>query len=198
MRAADRPIAKLLLDRWSPRAFDGSDLSSEAIERLIEAARWAPSAFNLQPWRFGVVRRDTPSWNEALGLLVPFNADWARRASALVFILSLRCMPGQDPGARIPSYSHSFDAGAAWTYLALQATSMGLSCHAMTGFDVAQAERFAGATRDMRIEAIVAVGRQGRRDDLPEPLRHREHPSGRKPIGELMIEIAAAPAKTGG
>jgi nitroreductase len=188
-RRSDYPVLPLLLDRWSPRAFDASELQDMELRTLIEAARWAPSAFNNQPWRFVVVRRDRHGWNEAMELLIPFNQTWARQASALIFVLSVQDIEGKVAGERLPSYSHSFDAGAAWAYLALQAASMSLSCHAMTGFDVDRAPVLLGIPPNIRVEAVVAVGRQADRQSLPESLSKREHPSDRMPAHELVLEV---------
>ena len=126
----DRPrVHQLLLDRWSPRSFDASALPQEDLEVILEAAGRAPSAFNHQPWRFLYAHRGDANWERFLSLLIPFNADWAKDASVLVFIVSETTM-----GDR-PFYSHSFDAGAAWAQMALQATAIGYHAHGMTGLE---------------------------------------------------------------
>lgn len=190
-RSSDFPILDLILARWSPRSFDGSELTKADLMRLIEAARWAPSAFNVQPWRFVYASRSHEVWPTILGLLLPFNQAWARNASALIFILSQTSFIGNGGDAQ-PSYSHSFDAGAAWGLLALQATSMGLACHAMTGFDIQEAALTMEIGREFRIEAVVAVGRRGDVDSLPESLRKRECPSGRLPA-HVLVRRASNP-----
>lgn len=179
-RTTDLPVEQLFLDRWSPRAFDETAISDQDLETLFDAARWAPSAFNWQPWRFLYAKRDSADWDRFLNLLVPFNATWASRASALVFVLS-DTLIGEDAK---PSHSHSFDAGAAWALLALQATRLGFAVHGMTGVDFDKARAELLVPERFRIEAAVAIGRQGDKAILPEQLQQREQPSGRKPVAE--------------
>ncbi|MDB5662211.1 MAG: putative nitroreductase [Sphingomonas bacterium] len=186
-RTADFPIDPLFLERWSPRAFDGSAISYDQLMSLLEAARWAPSSYNAQPWRFLYALRDTPAWETFLGLLLPFNASWAQRASVLFVIVSDRMMAGSDGSLR-PSHSHSFDAGAAWAQLALQATRMGLQAHGMTGFDIARAQTELHVPERYRVEAAIAVGRPGDKSVLPEVLQGREAPNGRNPVDSFASE----------
>ncbi len=180
-RQADRPIDPLFLERWSPRAFDGSDVPDEDLATMFEAARWAPSAFNSQPWRFLYAKRGETDWDRFLALLIPWNQSWAHSASVLIYILS-DTMPFIDKksGEPQPSSTHSFDAGAAWACLALQATRMGYHAHGMSGIqhDLARAElripeRYA-------LNAACVIGRIGDPAMLDEKLRAREAPSGRK------------------
>ncbi|MDP9896857.1 nitroreductase [Variovorax boronicumulans] len=189
IRVARHTILPMILERWSPRAFDPSQpiLRSE-LATLFEAARWAPSAFNVQPWRFIFALRDDPGWDAMVELLIPFNKSWAASASALVCVASQTDAPGKTPTERFPSYSHSFDAGAAWAFLALQAHSMGLCTHAMTGFDVERAKTVLRLPANVRLDAIVAVGHQGPGDHLPEELRSRDIPSDRQSIEEFVFE----------
>jgi nitroreductase len=187
-RRADAPIDPLFTDRWSPRSFDRSAISDIDLATLFEAARWAPSAFNHQPWRFVFARQGGTDWQRFVSLLMPFNAGWAQNASALVFILSdtLIQLPGKpEPGL---SHSHSFDAGAAWAQLALQATRLGYSTHGMTGVDFARARTELGVPERFRIEAAIAIGRRGDKTHLPEQLQAREAPSDRRPVAELVME----------
>lgn len=181
-RAVSRPVEPLFLDRWSPRAFDASSMPQADVDTLFDAARWAPSAFNYQPWRFLYAHRDNADWARFLGLLLPFNQSWVQQASVLTFILSdsLSSAPGSQETK--PSHSHSFDAGAAWALLALQATRMGYHSHAMTGVDFDAARRELSVPERFRIEAAVAIGRMGDKEKLPEALQAREVPSGRNPI----------------
>jgi nitroreductase len=188
-RVANHPILPLILERWSPRAFDQAARVERAeLAVLFEAARWAPSAFNVQPWRFVFALREGPGWKFLLDSLIPFNKSWAASASALICVASQTDAPGKNPGERFPSYSHSFDAGAAWALLALQAHSMGLRTHAMTGFDVERVTNALQLPPNMRPEAVVAVGRAGSADQLPEALRDRDVPSDRLAMAELVFE----------
>jgi nitroreductase len=193
-RTADHPIDKLFLERWSPRAFTGEAISEAALATLFEAARWAPSSYNSQPWRFLYARRDTPQWEVFLGLLNDFNRSWAKQAAALVVIVSRSTMrpPGADKD--IPSHSHSFDTGAAWANLALQATLSGWQAHGMVGFDINRAFATLNVPEGYRVEAAVAIGRRGDPSLLPEALAAREKPSGREPLAEIALE-GGFPAK---
>src|SRR3569623_1594679 len=115
-RTTDYPILPLLSERWSPRAFSERPVSEEQVLSLLEAARWAPSASNLQPWRFIYGIRGEPEFDTLLSLLVPFNEGWAKTAGALIFITSVTTFDGQRQNV-----TNSFDAGAAWMSLAVQA-----------------------------------------------------------------------------
>lgn len=171
----------MFIERWSPRAFDGGDMPEEDLLTLFEAARWAPSAFNVQPWRFVYSRRGNGSWPVFLELLTSWNRLWARSSSALIVIASDKWMAPRD-GERIASPTYSFDAGAAWAMLALQASLMGYKAHGLAGFDRERAARDLGIPSEFQIEAMVAVGRPGKIEDLPESLRARETPSSREPL----------------
>jgi nitroreductase len=182
-RTADPRIVPLIVDRWSPRAFDGTPLPAQDLKVILEAAGFAPSAFNYQPWRFLYAVHGDANWDRFVSLLLPFNAGWAKAAGALVFIVSDNLMRiGADAK---PNHSHSFDAGAAWAMLALQATALGYHAHGMTGVDFAKAQTELGVPDDFRIEAAVVIGRKGAPDSLPEALRAREVPSGRHPVAQI-------------
>lgn len=184
-RGADPRVVPLLAERWSPRSFDGSPVPAEDLRTIFAAAGLAPSAFNLQPWKFLYARRGDENWERFLALLVPFNASWARDAGALVFIVSDTLM--RDGDAASVSHSHSFDAGAAWAQMALQATAMGYHAHGMTGIEFARAREELGLPEHIRLEAAVAIGRRAPPERLPEALRAKEIPSGRKPVAEIAI-----------
>ena len=187
-RTADYPIDALFLERWSPRAFTGEAISERELLTLLEAARWAPSSYNSQPWRFLFARRDTEPWPQFLGLLNAYNQSWARNAAALVILVSKTMMLPRGADKEVPSYTHSLDAGAAWANLALQATRSGWAAHGMAGFDVSRTADELGVPADYRVEAAIAIGRPGDKSLLPEPLRAREEPSGRLPLSQLACE----------
>ncbi|MDO7834369.1 nitroreductase family protein [Sphingobium sp. HBC34] len=186
-RVVERAVEPLFLDRWSPRAFDSSAIPQADLDTLFDAARWAPSAFNYQPWRFLYAHRDSADWHRFLDVLFPFNQSWVQNAGAIIFILSdtLMAAPGSEDFK--PSHSHSFDAGAAWALLALQATRLGYHTHGMTGVDFDKARAELGVPDRFRLEAAVAIGRQGDKSLLPEALQAREFPSDRKPIGHFAF-----------
>jgi nitroreductase len=160
---------------------------------FLEAVRWAPSAMNAQPWRFAYARSGTPSFERLLSVLAPANQAWAARASALIAVASATTLTLPDRGGPVPSESHSFDAGAAWAQLVLQAHLTGWSTHAMGGFDRARANEVLAIAADHRLEVIVAVGRRGDAATLPEWARLREKPNGRKPVVELVREGSFQP-----
>jgi nitroreductase len=187
-RTADHPIEQIFLERWSPRAFTGEAISETELRTMFEAARWAPSSYNSQPWRFIYARRDNAYWDRLLGLLIEFNQSWAKTASALVFVVSSETMemPGKD--TPVPSRSHGFDAGAAWGYLALQAAFMGWHAHAMVGIDWDNVYTTLNIPPGHQVQAAIAIGKKGPVTLLPEVLQARELPSPRKPLTEFVFE----------
>jgi nitroreductase len=187
-RIADHPIERVFLDRWSPRAFTGETIPQSVLFTIFEAARWAPSSYNSQPWRFLYATNGNAHWDKFLNLLIPFNQSWAKTASALVFAVSETTMNMQGKDARIPSHSHSFDTGAAWGYLALQATFLGWHAHGMVGIEFDRIKTELKVPDDHRIEAAIAIGKLGPKTLLPEALQAREFPSDRKPVAEIALE----------
>ncbi|MDT7808576.1 MAG: hypothetical protein QOJ70_2389 [Acidobacteriota bacterium] len=185
-REAAYPIDELFLDRWSPRAMSGKAIDEEELLTLFEAARWAPSSYNNQPWRILYARRDTEHWQTFFGLLVEGNQSWAKDAAALLLFVSKETFDFN--GQTYPTYS--FDTGAAWENLALQATLKGLVTHGMQGFDYERARTELNIPEGFRVEAMIAVGRPGDPEKLPEQLREREAPSDRKPLSEITCEGA--------
>jgi nitroreductase len=187
-RTADHPIDPAILERWSPRAFDRSEVSEADLFTLFESARWAPSAYNSQPWRFVYALRDTPQWEVLLSALLPFNQAWAQHASALVYILSDSLFTPPGKTEPVPATTASFDTGAAWGVMALQGARLGLHLHAMAGYDRARAAEVLHSGERYRIEAALAIGRIGDVESLPEALRAREFPSPRKPLSEIAFQ----------
>jgi len=189
-RIADHPIDPMFLERWSPRAFTGEDISQNDLFTMLEAARWAASSFNAQPWRFVYARRGTMQFDPLLGLLNDYNKSWAKNASALVIMISNTLMRNSATGEDAQSYSHSFDAGAASGYFALQANKMGWYIHGMTGFDIARAVIELRVPSGHRVEAAFAVGRRADKTQLPPALQAKEQPNQRRPLSELVFEGA--------
>jgi nitroreductase len=185
-RIADQPIENLFLDRWSPRAMTGEPISEPDLMTLFEAARWAPSANNNQPWRFLYARRDSQQWPLFFDLLVEANKVWAHNAAALLVIVSKTSF---DHNGK-PSITHSFDCGAAWASLALQGSLKGLVVHGMQGFDYARARTVLAIPDDFQVEAMAAVGMPGPKESLPEELQKRELPNDRKKLVETVCEGA--------
>lgn len=182
-RTAAHPIESFLLERWSPRAMDGTPLSHEEMHRLLEAARWAPSGGNLQPWRIVYALAGTPHFEAFFGLLAPGNQTWCSQAGALAVVLAdMRGYNGQ------PSRSAPLDTGAAWMALALQGSAMDLVVHGMGGFDYDRAHALVGATASHQVQMMIAIGHHGKLEDLSEALQQRESPSDRKQQAEWSFE----------
>ena len=183
-RRAEHPVDEIFLDRWSPRAMSGEELSEEELLTLFEAARWAPSSYNNQPWRIMYARRGTAHWQTFFDLLVPGNQAWAKDAAALLLFASKETFDFNGK----PYPTHSFDTGAAWENLALQGALKGLVVHGMQGFDYEKARTALNIPEGFRVEAMAAVGRPGDPAQLSEQLREREKPSDRKPLSETVCE----------
>ncbi|BAK65907.1 putative nitroreductase [Sphingobium sp. SYK-6] len=182
-RTTDTALDKLFLDRWSPRAFDGSAIPDADLRTILDAGRWAPSAYNYQPWRILYAVNGDANWETFLSILVPFNQSWAKNASVLLFFVSDTLM--QLPESANPSHSHSFDTGAAWAQIGLQAHMLGYHAHGMTGIDFDKARDLLAVPERFRVEAAAAIGRATDPSILPEGLREREVPSDRKPLVEI-------------
>ncbi len=187
-RIAGHPIDPMFLERWSPRAFDGQPVPRDDLMTMLEAARWAPSSYNSQPWRFLYAIKDGPHWEQFLGLLVEGNRAWAKDAGALLVLLSKSTMAVPGKEGEVPSHSHSHDAGAAWASFALQATRMGYHAHGMVGFDMDRAFTELGVPIGYRVEQMIAVGRRSDPARLPEAVRAREQPNNRRPLSESAFE----------
>ncbi|MEO1085768.1 MAG: nitroreductase family protein [Acidobacteriota bacterium] len=183
-RKPDHAVHPLIYQRWSPRAMSGEVLTDAEVSSLFEAARWAPSSFNGQPWRFYYARRGGEYWELFFNWLVEFNQGWAKGAGLLAVMASSTCFEHNGK----PCATHAFDTGAAWQSLALQGRSMGLVVHAMGGYDEDAARRGLGVPDDIALHAMVAVGRPASPDVLPEDLRDQEKPNQRKPITEIAKE----------
>ncbi len=184
-RTPEHPVESLFVNRWSPRAFDGSAMPEKDLLSVLEAARWAPSAYNIQPWRFVYSLRGDETWPVFSSFLNDFNRSWADKASALVLLLSDTKMP-EDFGGKTSNF-HTFDSGAAWAQLALQASKMGYHTHAMAGILPERIRQELAIPDQFKIEIAIAIGRQADAESLPEDLRAREVPSPRRPLSETAF-----------
>jgi nitroreductase len=185
-RTADYPIDDLFLSRWSPRAMTGEAISEEDLLTLFEAARWAPSSYNNQPWRFLYARRDTQHWKTFFDLMVEFNQSWAKNAAVLVVFISRTHFEFNGE----PSVTHSFDTGAAWENLALQGSGKGFVVHGMQGFDYEAARSALRIPEEFAVEAMAAIGIPADPATLPEELQEKEVPSERCKLEEIICEGA--------
>ena len=161
----------------------GEPVTKDELFTVFEAARWAPSCFNAQPWRFFYAMRESSDWLLFLSFLKETNQVWADRAGALVVVASNTVFEAKGN----PNALATFDAGAAWGYLALQGSMNGLVVHGMAGFDFERAKTELGLPPAFKVEAMAAVGRPGSKDTLPAPLQEREKPSDRKPLSEVAV-----------
>jgi nitroreductase len=185
-QAATRyPVHPLIRERWSPRAFAARPVDRETLGSLLEAARWAASSFNEQPWLFVVARReDGPAFERVLGCLLPGNQAWAQKAPVLLLSLARTTFARDGRPNR-----HAFhDVGAATAQLALQATALGLAAHAMAGIDLDHIRAEYALPDDVEPVAAIAVGWPGDPDTLPERQREREKaPRQRKSLDEIVL-----------
>ncbi|HEY3446577.1 MAG TPA: nitroreductase family protein [Myxococcales bacterium] len=182
-RVSNLPVDPMFLDRWSPRAMSPEPIAERDVQTLFEAARWAPSGGNQQPWKF--VYADSES---ALGrvrqVLVDGNRVWADKAPLLAVLLA----HVNDEGER--NDWAGFDSGAAWMSLALQARKLGLFAHAMGGFHEEKVYEVLGVDpKEWKPMVVIAVGRPGDAAVLPPKLQTRERPSERRPLAEAAIRI---------
>jgi nitroreductase len=183
-RQPEYPIESIFWRRWSPRAMSGEPLTEEELMSLFEAARWAPSTYNEQEWRFLYARRDTPQWPLIFNLLYEANQAWCKNAAVLVVIVARKTFTRNGK----PNPVHLFDVGSSWENLALQATAMGLVSHGMAGFDFDKARADLKVPDEFAVAAMFALGRPGDPADLPEQLRKSETPSNRRPVRESIRE----------
>jgi nitroreductase len=184
VRVPDHPIDRLFVDRWSPRAMSGEAIAEQELLTLFEAARWAPSSGNSQPWRFLYARRETEHWPLFLDLLVERNREWCVKAAVLVVFISRTAH--HETGR--PLVTHAYDTGSAWMSVALQGWLKGLVVHGMAGFDYARARATLNVPDEFSVNAMCAIGRPGRIEDLPESHRARETPSQRRPLADSISE----------
>jgi nitroreductase len=161
----------------------GEEISSEELLTLFEAARWSPSSMNNQPWRILYAPRTSIHWPLFFDLLVDSNKVWCAKAAALLIVISKTTFENGKA-----CRTHSYDSGAAWMSLALQGSLMGLVVHGMQGFDYDRARIDLNIPEEFQVEAMAAIGRPGRIEDLPEQLQARETPSERRPLTQSVCE----------
>ncbi|ERG97521.1 MAG: nitroreductase [Haloquadratum sp. J07HQX50] len=181
-RTPQEDIEPLLVNRWSPRAMTGEPLDEEQYMPLFEAARWAPSSYNNQHWRFLYATQEDEEFEQFADLLGEANREWTEDAAVLVTLVSKQTFDHNGEPAR----THSFDAGAAWENLALEASRRELVAHAMQGFDYEAAAEQLDVPDEFSVECMIAIGERAPAETLPEELQEREFPKGRKPIDEIL------------
>lgn len=181
-RQAAADILPLFTQRWSPRSFQQRSLDPQVLMTLLEAARWAPSRNNSQPWRMVYALKGDAHWETFKGFLNERNARWAGDAAALVLMASSDHFTNARTGEHEHTASHEFDAGCAWGFMALQAANLGWACHAMAGFDAEKARVATRLPANCKAHALIAIGVPGDPATLPDDLRAREKPSDREPV----------------
>jgi nitroreductase len=181
----DSPIHELIRERWSPRAFANEAIAPAILRSLFEAARWAPSSNNEQPWAYLVAAKDnTEHFAKTLSVLVEFNANWAKSAPVLaIAVAKLAFAKNNTPNRNAP-----YDLGAATALLSMEATARGLAVHQMAGFDPEKARQVFGIPSGWEALAALAIGYPGDPASLPQPLKDREMaPRTRKPIADFVM-----------
>jgi nitroreductase len=187
-------VLPVILERWSPRAFADRDLSHADLKKIFEAARWAPSSFNEQPWRFIVGRRNSETYKKIHGVLVPFNQAWAASAPVLILGVAKTRFSHNDS----PNNYAVHDLGAADGFITLQAASMGIATHQMAGFDQAKAREVFAIPEIYAIGSVMALGYQGDPSTLSEHYQGQEQsPRSRKPLSEIVFSNWEHPAELG-
>ncbi len=178
------PIHDLIRHRWSPRAFDAKSVEPEKLRSLLEAARWASSSYNAQPWYFIVgTKQDPENYKRVLDTFVEFNQGWAKQASVVALSVAKLTFDDGKPNR------HAFhDVGQAVANLTIQAEALGLSVHQMAGIDPAKARKLFNIPADYEAVAGMALGYAGDPASLPEELRKRElAPRQRKPLDTFVF-----------
>jgi nitroreductase len=183
--STDYPISEFIAERWSPYAFDNRPVPEADLRSLFEAARWAPSSYNEQPWNYIVATRDNAEqFQHLLSCLVEANQVWAKAAPVLALgVVSLRfARNGKDNRAAV------HDLGLASGNLVLEATARGLSVHQMIGILPDRAREIYGIPEGYEAWTGMAIGYRGDPTSLPDPLRERERtPRQRKPLREFVF-----------
>jgi nitroreductase len=183
-RKSEHPIDQTILNRWSPRAMDGKAIDPTKIHSLFEAARWAPSSYNNQPWRFIYAKRDTKDFEVFMDLLVDFNKSWCKNAGLLSVVIALKNFEHNGK----PCVTHAYDTGAAWENLSLEGEHQNLVVHGMQGFDYDKAKTALKIPDDYVVLAMFAAGNPAPKESLVPELLEKEVPSTRKKLEEIMME----------
>jgi nitroreductase len=192
---ANEEVLPVIRSRWSPRSFSNREVTAADLRKLFEAARWAPSSFNEQPWRFILGLRSSPTYHKIGSSLAPFNQVWALTAPVLIL------------GTAKKRFSHNdaangyavFDLGAASGFITLQAAALGIASHQMAGFDQGIARRALAIPDDFDLGSVMALGYQGEPSSLPNPQMQSQETTARtrKPLSEIVLSAWGDPANLG-
>lgn len=185
-RTPEHPVLPLFINRWSPRSFKPEPIAKATLDSMVEAARWAPSSNNLQPWRFFITNgpgatRD--GWNEAVN---GWNRAWTDAAPALVWVVARTMNPPSERHPHpTPNHHAHFDTGAAAMQFVLEGERHGIKAHYLGGIDATKAHQILGLDADHEVVCAIVLGHPGPADTLPEMLKAREKPNGRKPHADV-------------
>jgi nitroreductase len=182
IRKTEYDVHSLFLNRWSPRAFLNKEVPEDILLSVFEAARWAPSAGNSQPWKY-IIARAAEDRERFLGFINPSNVEWCSHAPVIAVVFANQ----QNANGNANRWG-SFDAGTSWGYLALEAANQGLYAHAMGGFDKDKAKETLQAPDEYEAMAVIAIGYRGDKEQLSEKHQEREKPSTRRPLEESLFE----------
>ncbi len=171
--------------RWSPRAFSPEKVSRQDLLPLFEAARYAPSCFNEQPWRY-ILALEDEDIERMRGILTADNRLWADKAPALLLVMAHNRFAYNDK----ENYWHMFDAGTAWGFLSLEAERRGLITHAMGGFSRKRARESFNIPEEYTVICVVAIGKMGDKAELHEKFVEREQPETRKPLEDVFVSFS--------
>lgn len=181
VRKPEHEVSPIFINRWSTRAYEPYNISEDELNTILEAASYAPSANNFQPWRFFVATTEQQK-ELFLQFIVPRNAEWAKNASALVLLAGESALPeGKVNGM------HTFDSGAAWATIAYQAKMLGFSTRAMGGYDREKAKELLNMPESIVPHIVIAIGKPGSNEHLDESFHAMNKPTTRKPISELIV-----------
>ena len=187
-KIANRPagLHPLLRERWSPRAYSNKAIGPDAIQRMFEAAQWAMSSYNGQPWRFVYATKDDAAgYERVLSTLIPFNQAWANSAPMIGIAIGRTHFEHNSE----PNSWHAYDTGAAMALLTVQAHHEGLHVHQMAGFDPAKAKEVLNIPEGYSPIAAFTIGYVGDASALPDPLKEREgQPGQRKALAEIAFK----------
>lgn len=182
-RRSHSKVHPLFLNRWSPRSYSEEAVGEEDLNTILEAASWAPSASNEQPWRFIIAR--TEEEKEVFNQFInPRNLLWSTKAPVLILLASKNNKVNNDP-----NIYHDFDAGAAWSNLSLQASILGLSTRAIGGFDKEKAKAVLNIPKDVDLHVVIALGYKGDTKSLHVDFQHLEKPNTRRSVKDNIIPI---------
>lgn len=183
-RTPDYPVNPLFVERWSSRSFADQPVPQDVLYTVLEAARWAPSSNNLQPWLFYIAQ--TEEERELFKeFILPGNRIWSDKAPVLI-LLATDTRRDENGGV---NGAHAFDAGAAWGSIALQAHLLGLATRAMGGYDRNKAREILDIPEYIELQAVIALGYRAGLDTLDERFREREIPNERRSLSDSILEL---------